>query len=356
LKAVFELVVFGAAAQDVLTTLLQTGSVRALLVLGVLASFVAIPAAAAPPAGTIVFSRTVGEQAELYSIHPDGSGLKRLTREPAYDSEPTWSPNGSLIAAFGAGGVVIRTRDGSVVRRIVIPTEGIVAELRWSPDGTWLSYLVEHCQYEDPRGYVLPPCADLWVARPDGSESRRLLDRDVDMLEDASYGWSPGSRRLVYEALSTGPTTLAIVDLPSGSNRRIAGTAGAADPTWSRRGEVAFVRGRTIYAVQPSGRGLRRLARGRWLSRPAWSPSGRRLAYLAAERADVGNRWGVWTVGVDGRRRLRVGTATDDREFAWSPDSTRLLWENFLGRLIVARADRRGSARFLTRGTEPDWR
>jgi hypothetical protein len=44
--------------------------VRALLALGVLAALLAIPAAAASPAaspaGTIVFSRTVGEQAELF--------------------------------------------------------------------------------------------------------------------------------------------------------------------------------------------------------------------------------------------------------------------------------------------------
>ncbi len=329
---------------------------RAPLVLGVLTAFLAIPAAAAPPTGTIVFSRTVGEQAELFSIHANGSGLKRLTREPAWDSEPTWSPDRLLLAAFGSGGIVIRRPDGSAVRRIAIPTEGIVAELRWSPDGAWLSYLVEHCQYEEPRGYVLPPCADLWVARPDGSESRRLLDREVDMLEDPSYAWSPGSRRFVYEALSSGPTTLAVVDLRSGVTTRIRGTSGAGDPTWSARGDIAFARGRSIYAVRASGRGLRRLARGTVLSRPAWSPNGRRLAYLAVERPIGPNPWGVWTVGTNGRGRLRVGTATDDRAFVWSPGSRYLLWENLLGRLIVARADRRGSARVLTRGTEADWR
>jgi Tol biopolymer transport system component len=333
--------------------------VRALLALGVLAALLAIPAAAAspaaPPAGTIVFSRTVGEQAELFSIQANGKGLKRLTREPAWDSEPAWSPDRRVIAAFGSGGIVIRRPDGSLVRRIAIPTEGIVAELRWSPDGAWLSYLVEHCQYEEPRGYVLPPCADLWVARPDGSETRRLLEREVYMGEDPSYTWSPGSRRFVYEAPSSGPTTLAAVDLRSGVTSRIPGTSGAADPTWSAHGVIAFARGRSIYAVQPSGRALRRLARGKWLSRPAWSPNGRRLAYLAVERPNGPNPWGVWTVGANGRARLRVGTATDDRAFVWSPDSRYLLWENLLERLTVARADRLGSARFLTRGTEADW-
>ena len=330
---------------------------RVPLCIAVIAGFLAIPASAAAPSARIVFTRDVGDQQELFSVRPDGSGIQRLTHDPVYDSEPAWSPDGRLIASVGAGGIVVRTLNGSVVRRIEIPVDGTIAEVDWSPDGAWISYLVEHCSYEDPRGYVIPPCADLWVVRSDGSANRRLLDREVDMGDTgASYAWSPGSRRLVYEALSSGATTLGVVDLRSGASRRIPGTARAADPTWSSRGEIAFVRGRAVYTVQPSGRGLKRLLRAASPSRTSWSPNGRRLAYLAAERTRIGNRWGVWIVGADGRPRLRVGTATYDRELAWSSDSTRLAWENDFERLIVARADRRDSARFLTRGSEPDWR
>jgi Tol biopolymer transport system component len=332
--------------------------VRVLLCISAaLAGSLAIPASAAAPSARIVFARDVGEQQELFSIRPDGSGLRRLTHDPAYDSEPAWSPDGRLIASIGAGGIVVRTGSGSVVRRIAIPVDGTIAEVDWSPDGAWISYLVEHCSHEDQRGYVVPPCADLWVVRNDGSASRRLLDREVDMGDEAdSYAWSPGSRRVVYEALTSGAATLGVVDLRSGLWRRIPGTAAAADPTWSRGGQIAFVRRRVVYTVQPNGRQIRRLAQGTFLSRPSWSPNGRRLAYLAAERARIGNRWGVWVVGADGRRRLRVGTATYDRGLAWSPDSMRLVWENDFERLIVARADRRDTARFLTRGSEPDWR
>jgi Tol biopolymer transport system component len=331
--------------------------VRILLGIGVIVGFLAVPASAASPSARIVFTRDVREQQELFSVRPDGSRLQRLTHDSLYDSDPAWSPDGRLIASFGADGIVVRARNGSVVRRAANPVDGTIAEVDWSPDGAWISYLVERCSQEDPRGYVIPPCADLWVVRPDGSANRRLLDRHVDMGDvGVSYSWSPGSRRLVYEALSSGATTLGVVDLRSGASRRIPGTAGAADPTWSARGEIAFVRGRAVYTVQSSGRSLRRLVRGTSPSRTSWSPNGRRLAYLAAERARTGNRWGVWIVGADGRRRLRVGTATYDRGLAWSPDSRRLVWENDFERLIVAHADRHNSARFLTRGSEPDWR
>jgi Tol biopolymer transport system component len=329
---------------------------RVLLGLAALAAFLAMPAAAAAPSGRIVFFREVGEQAELFSIRPDRSGLRRLTHEPAYDRAPTWSPDGRRIASFGEGGIVIRGLDGSVLQRIAIPVQGSLEELEWSPDGHWLSYLVEHCSYEDPRGYVVPPCADLWVVRPDGTDNRRLLDRAVALLDGGrSYAWSPAGRRLVYEGLSSGPSFLGVVDLGSGRRARIPGTAGSADPSWSRAATIAFVRGRGVLVVRPDGRGLKRLARGSSPSRPTWSPGGRRLAYLAAERAPNGNRWGVWVVRRDGSKRRRVGVATDDRELLWSSDGTRLLWENAGQRLIVARSDRSRTARFLTRGADPDW-
>jgi Tol biopolymer transport system component len=331
--------------------------VRALLAIGVLAGFLTIPAAAASPAGRIVFVRQIGEQSELFSVRPDRSGLKRLTREPDYDHAPVWSPDGRLIASFGAGGIVLRNADGSVVRRIAIPVEGSLDEIRWSPDGRSLSYLVEHCSYEDPRGYVIPPCGDLWVVDSDGRGNRRLLDREVDMLDgDVSYSWSPTGRSLVYEALTNGPSWLAVVDLRSAGQGRIPGTAGSADPAWSPRGRIAFVRRRGLFAVGGDGRRLRRLARGTSLSRPAWSPDGRWVAYLAGERARVGNRWAVLVVRADGRVRRRLGVATEDRKLVWSPDSRYVLWENFAERLLLAQANGRGNARFLTRGFDPDWR
>jgi Tol biopolymer transport system component len=35
---------------------------------------------------------------DIYVINVDGSGLKRLTTNPARDGLPTWSPNGRVIA------------------------------------------------------------------------------------------------------------------------------------------------------------------------------------------------------------------------------------------------------------------
>jgi hypothetical protein len=67
------------------------------------------------------------------------------------------------------------------------------------------------------------------------------------------------------------------------------------------------------------------------------------------------NRWLVRVVPTLGGRCRHVGTATEEWTLAWSPDGTRLLWENFGERLVVGWHDRRAAPKALGRGTFADW-
>ena len=59
----------------------------------------ASPAAGVAPASRIVFhSRLKGGNNEIFSVNPNGTGLVRLTRSTASDSNPTWSPDGKRAA------------------------------------------------------------------------------------------------------------------------------------------------------------------------------------------------------------------------------------------------------------------
>lgn len=59
---------------------------------------------------------------EVYMVNADGSGLKRLTNNPANDGLPTWSPDGRLIAFIsdrdGAWGVWVMNADGGDQRQL----------------------------------------------------------------------------------------------------------------------------------------------------------------------------------------------------------------------------------------------
>jgi dipeptidyl aminopeptidase/acylaminoacyl peptidase len=85
---------------------------------------------------------------------------------------------------------------------------------------------------------------------------------------------------------------------------------------------------------------------------PAWSPDGRRLAYVAP---GIGGLSDVYVVDADRRHRTpltRTGSA-DESAPSWSRDGRRLVVERE-GRLFVLRADRRGE-RLLGTGSRPAW-
>jgi Tol biopolymer transport system component len=332
------------------------------------AGVLALPAFAATPSGLIVFSRLVGDDRELYSIRPDGTGLMRLTDDAEDEGEPVLSPDRRLIASAGGEELVIRSASGQLVRRIAVPVEGGISEPRWAPTGEWIAFLVERCHDDedaDPdadTAAAIRSCADLWVSRPDGTALHRLVAANVSTTDlIAAYAWSPSGKSIVFERLQQ--PGLVVVDVTSRQSRVLGGTTrfGSSDPSWARNGRIAFARqrgrfqGYDLYSVRADGKGPRRLAVARSAARPTWSRDGRRVAFLDY-RAAGGNRWVVTVVGANGRGRRQVGVATSDAALLWSPDGTRLLWQSRPNQIVVGRADGRGSPRVLTTGGIPDWR
>jgi Tol biopolymer transport system component len=91
----------------------------------------------------------------------------------------------------------------------------------------------------------------------------------------------------------------------------------------STRGLIAFVAlgeaNDFIVFARPDGSGVRRIATGNVLSL-AWSPNGRRLAFVEEDT----ERQGVYTVDREGIRRRRLAYAPFLDGAAWSPDGRKL--------------------------------
>ncbi len=85
---------------------------------------------------------------------------------------------------------------------------------------------------------------------------------------------------------------------------------------------------------------------------PAWSPDGRRLAYVAAGSGGAND---LYVVDADGKNRGQVTRTTDVDETSpsWAPDGRRLVVERN-GAIVAVRADG-GAERRLAAGWEPTW-
>ncbi len=101
--------------------------------------------------------------------------------------------------------------------------------------------------------------------------------------------------------------------------------------------------------VQRSGRARLVAARG---LQPAWSPNGRRVAYIAPLASGSSD---LYVVDADGTHRapLTRTPLADEVAAAWAPDGRSLVVERD-GRLLIVRADGRRE-RPLTAGREPAW-
>lgn len=113
-------------------------------------------------------------------------------------------------------------------------------------------------------------------------------------------------------------------------------------PAWSPAGRrLAFVADSTfdytdgadaeLYTSDPRGGALRRLTRTPELElAPAWAPEGRRLAYAVVSRLESADpRSEIWVVNADGTSRKRL-SALGARDYnpSWSPDGTRIAFSS----------------------------
>jgi Tol biopolymer transport system component/tRNA A-37 threonylcarbamoyl transferase component Bud32 len=99
----------------------------------------------------------LGLQEDLVLVRPDGRDLRRITDDPAHERAPRWSPGGNEIAFMSSrsGRFEIWTihPDGSGLKQITDGSpRGGVWYPAWSPDGRRMSY-----NLPDEMGFIIDP-------------------------------------------------------------------------------------------------------------------------------------------------------------------------------------------------------
>src|ERR671936_1565549 len=260
----------------------MTRFMRLLTVLGfVLTAIAALPAAGATnaPTGRIAFSMGGLGHADIYAVNADGSGLVRLTDDPAADFDPSWSPDGQRIAYRHederSGQIYVMNADGSQQQNLT-RRRGLDYSPAWSPDGKSIAF-----------GSVRGGKATIWVMRPDGSGRRRL-----SRVYGEYPAWSPDGRKIAFDHISAGSTNWDIWVMNadgSGARPLIASAASEQGPAWSPDGKtIAYQSDRgapgnysRIWLARSDGSGRHLLTR-QLGERPAWSKRGDYVLFTGA--------------------------------------------------------------------------
>jgi eukaryotic-like serine/threonine-protein kinase len=93
--------------------------------------------------GSWLVYQTSVPQEDLFIVHADGTGLRRLTQDRFKDRQPRWSPDGSRIAFYSNRGGqyeiwIIRADGSRLERAAIIPGKQAYHPI-WSPDGRRLA-------------------------------------------------------------------------------------------------------------------------------------------------------------------------------------------------------------------------
>jgi Tol biopolymer transport system component len=296
----------------------------------------------APAQGRIAFGLERGSVSSLYTVRPNGTGLRRVTIPPTRqdlggDSGPVWSPDGRSLVfernlpywgtdRFRLNAVAAR---GGIARPMTQGPFDVMPSI--SPDGRRIAFT----RVVDS---LVETEISLFTANAQGKRPTRLLSGGFDL----SPTWSPDGSTIAFSRLTSdsAPVDAAAIHLADRNGadvRALAGVLGVS-PSWSPDGKrLAFVSfvdhngascpasncapNGEIYVVNADGSGLRRLTRSRADDEhPTWSPDGRRIAFASGFvlRTDGHRPW-LMTMPVAGGKVVRVGRMAGVLDPSWSP-------------------------------------
>lgn len=182
---------------------------------------------------------------------------------------------------------------------------------RWSPDGSCLAFLSDR-DGGKPQVYLI---------EAGGGEARRLTS--IPQGAGAPV-WSPNGSRLVTVVRTSAADTGE--EKPKNPPARVITTL-----KYKANGEgFIYDRRRHLVVIEAATGETRQLTDGDWDDiQPAWSPDGRRIAFVSArhEERDYDRAEDVFVVDADGGEPVRVTPGGGSVALpAWSPDGTAIAY------------------------------
>lgn len=265
--------------------------------------------------GLVTFSAPVAGLNQVFTMKPNGQGVRQVTHDPLGASQPDWTSDGRNLvygrsdgrAAFGAGTMF---------------SDEPIGDPSVSPDGKLVAFTTNDGVYDGPS---------IYLGRVDGSGQQRLVS-------GSKPAWSNDGNWIAYVSVpaDTGCPGVRLVRPDGSDNHAVAAgqpdahhicRGGGNDPSFSPDSRtVVFVAtgvhaGRSssasdIFTVSIHGGKRKRLTNDALTeTTPVYSPDGRLIVF--ATGGGKGRRNGTWTISASGKHRSRIGPPRG--ALSWQP-------------------------------------
>jgi Tol biopolymer transport system component len=226
-----------------------------------------------PDGKQIAFARSTAGGAQELVVLNVATGKQRLIAAGPYLNEwPAWSPDGARIAfvrspVAGGGQQIWSIRPNGEGLRQLTHAAGL-GRPAWSPNGKKIIYgRLRNAEHD---------AWDLWLMHRDGSDEHRLARNGT------APAWEPNGKQIAFGVPRRGPRGCCLRDLflmqRDGNGRRLLAKKGGV-PSWSPNGKTIVFqhfqsgRGWNIWTVAPDGSGANQLTSAAGdETTPAWRP------------------------------------------------------------------------------------
>ena len=255
----------------------------------------------------------------IWSVSPQGGTPRKILD---FGSNPNWSGDGSQLVFERSQEIWVARADGSQQRKVQgLPPSNYLLAARMpslSPDGSWIVF------FQPDAGHY----GDFWVIPSMGGGARRLT---FDVAAGRSPTWTPDGRYVVFSSQRAGSMTLWKIAAVGGTPEPVLMGAGEdTDPEFSQDGsKLLYSHTRASFALtilNLSTKNSREIIEHKdRLLGPAFAPRGDRIAYFSKENDGEVH---LFTIRPDGSNRAQVTVGRGERNIMpqWSEDALSLYY------------------------------